>query len=177
MIILGSKKESDSACKVDASLSEQKLNNYIASKKPLNHVRHSSAPSQPTRQANSQIHNSEKKTRVSKSKVNSSFSDDADKTFESFVTYDTNDKKADSTAHNRDTQISERQNQDHDNETYFRSRESKRIDSAVKKAQRAYYETYLKELQQDTTPMIPHPPSQPSRPDIRRPVNTNRINR
>ena len=145
-------------------------------------MRHSSAPSQSNPQINIQTQNAERKSRAIKSNIALSSKDDADTTFEDFVNYESiymngwhgNSNEA---SQSKGTQTTEKQNQDENRETYFRSRESKRIDSAVKKAQRAYYETYLRELQYDTKTMIPHPPSQPSRPDIRKPVNTTRINR
>ena len=131
------------------------------------------------------MQNTDKRNRALRSKAVSSSSDDADRTFESFVNYDaisTNDGSDDNytmdgAPQSSTTLESEKRMRDDERETYFRSRESKRIDSAVKKAQQAYYETYLKELQHNTKAMVPHPPSQPLRPDIRKPVNTTRINR
>ena len=158
--------------KVDGPHVEQKQNNLQTNKKFVNHKRYSSAPSQNTSKTNAAKRVIAKKNTAKKE---SCAKDDAEKTFESFVTYENFYKKDDNDACSDTNDSSQSKGEYEDRETYFRSRESKRIDSAVKKAQRAYYETYLKELQQNTKALVPHPPSQ--RPKIRKPVNTNRINR
>lgn len=167
----------------DASCTVEKLNNHLANKKQTNHMRHTSAPTQRVSQLNVKKRISERGSKGKKEKLNTAAKDDADKTFDSFVNYenyyrkgdDDDNTSANDSAQNKGTQTSEKQNNIDDREAYFRSRENKRIDSTVKKAQKAYYETYLKELQHETKVLVPHPPSQ--RPEIRKPVNTNRINR
>lgn len=158
---------------------DEKLNNHLANKKAGRRIRHSSAPSQQVALTNTKNRSAVKGDTIKKEKQNLPIRNDADMTFESFVKFDYRNEEDIDNGKN-DTPLSkgiptaEQQNQE-DRETYFRSRESKRIDSAVKKAQKVYYETYLKELQHDTKALVPHPPSQ--RPGIKKSINTNRINR
>jgi len=178
-----SRRHPEPVTKGDTPVIDQKLNNQNT--RHFSRVRHSSAPLKSTAQSDVKMQNTEKRNRALKSKAISSSSDDADRTFESFVNYEAthmndgndDDCNVDGAPQSSTTLESEKRIGDDERETYFRSRESRRIDSAVKKAQQAYYETYLKELQHNTKAMVPHPPSQPLRPDIRKPVNTTRINR
>lgn len=157
---------------------EQKLNNHTSPKKLTNHTRHSSAPSNSSFDASNKVTTMIKNHKTGKKVID----DDAEKTFESFVNYgnsflkdtDTDYGSLNEISRSTGTQTVEAQEHPGRPNEYFMSRESKRINANVKRAQKAYYNSYLKELQSDVK-RIPHPPSQ--RPAIKKPVTTTRINR
>ena len=66
------------------------------------------------------------------------------------------------------------------NSSYFSHRENKRVDEQVRRAQRAHYNAYLKQLsfkqeQESTQKIQRHPPSKP--PAVKKPVTTQRMAR
>ena len=66
------------------------------------------------------------------------------------------------------------------NSSYFSHRENKRVDEQVRRAQRAHYNAYLKQLafkqeQESTQKIQPRPPSKP--PAVKKPVSTQRMAR
>ena len=154
------------------------MNNHTSPKKLTNHTRHSSAPSSTSFNTSSKVTTVIKNHKTGKKFID----DDAEKTFESFVNYgnsflkDTNTDYGSLNKISRSTGTQTVEAQEHAGRSneYFVSRESRRINANVKRAQKAYYNSYLKELQSDIK-RVPHPPSQ--RPAFKKPVTTTRINR
>eukprot|EP00795_Rhopilema_esculentum_P003129 gene3129-1432_t len=156
------------------------LSNHLPSKKRMNHLRHSSAPSQRT---------FERKSRDADENNNfllqekSYLKESAERTFEHFIragapsapkVVSDDFGTVNDISKSKGTQTFEGPFESHDE--YFKSRESKRINANAKRAQKVYYETYLKELKnEESKDMVPHPPA--IRPSIKKPVNTSRINR
>eukprot|EP00794_Sanderia_malayensis_P019861 gene19861-21803_t len=159
---------------------DEKLNN-LRNVGARNHFRHSSAPLQSRKIVSERREADGERTKTSKT---SAKHEDADETFDSFVNYGKtllvksvgSDMNHNEIQRSTSTQTLEVDGSERSSK-YFSQRESRRVDANVKRAQKAYYDAYLKQLcKAEKTHMVtPHPPSQP--PAIKKPVNTLRMNR
>ena len=156
------------------------LGNHLPSKKQMNHIRHSSAPSQRTFERKSRDADENNNFLLQEKRY---LKENADRTFEHFIrtgapsapkVVSDDFGTVNDISKSKGTQTFEGPFESHDE--YFKSRESKRINANAKRAQKVYYETYLKELKnEESKGIVPHPPA--IRPSIKKPVNTSRINR